>query len=687
MRFAMVVFIILSCEASLLLSQSTIDEYIFSFPGNRAERPAFRQLVTTWRTEMLKGYTGKIYADSNLQWTQRIYLVTSSNPWSSLITYPDGSSNLSSFIGYYNKRFGGQDLLWIKNGQPILGLDMKNQWDIYRSFDPYDGLGFKGLAIIVGKYKRLTGGRIAVSYSPQDLLTDREPLSDLAIMIQMFSETGMDGITWDMPDASCRATMDTLRKVNRSVVLIASHPPEMHDPEFDDLVAEMPVSILQTHGKEYWGLIIPRWLERRHCTSILDEEYSSANSILNAIQLGFVNGCGWLIEEESDERARLLPEREVAWIRLALSVLRRYHEHFTNQAQDGWIPCIDTENDHIYGSLWQKDRIKLWTLVNHSDEEVNDTILKIQHVKGTRYFDLIKGIQIIPDTTKKEIFIIDMLASNGLACYLATNRPDSTLLDFLRSQESIFNNSDWSTSSKPKLVEVKPVQVLPMHELPQRMFSFTYPVTVDLPSYSYLKPEKSTGGTGETQVVLQPYAIDVEPVTNREWQQFIKESGYVPSNTDRYLQHWQGGYRGQPEPGKEDYPVVWISLQDAQTYAAYYNKRLPSQNEYQYALMRGVLTNGLYHYWNMTGDVFSNLFSRWICLKGGTEFSKEAAQGEASVMTGNLYAPDARYAGMAVNKSGVMDIFDPAMSWEMFLGPPAMQRSGTVGFRCAVDLR
>lgn len=686
MRIFTIAFITLSCQASYLFCQNNSDQYLFSFPENRSDRPAFRQLVTNWRNEIIKGYAEKIYTDSSLQWTQGIYLVAGSKPWSSLIVGQDGKSNIGVHAGYYNKRFGGADLLLLKNGSPLLGLDMKNQWDIYRSYVPFDGQNFKGLTEIVADYKRISGGRVAFSYSLLDLMTKREPVSDMDMLIIMLSETGMDAASWDRVDESYTVASDTIRKTRSGAVLIASHPPELHNPDFIKQVAEVPLSVLRISEEEYWGLIIPRWLERRHCTSILDEGYSTTNTIMHALQLGFVNGCGWLIEEESDYRARLLSGRDVSWIRLALPVLRRYQELFTNQSQDGWIPCIDTENDHICGSLWQKERTRIWTLVNHSDEEISDTIIRIQHVKGTRYFDLIKGVKIEADTTRKEIFITDDIASNGLACYLATSHPDSALLDFLYSQADIFDLSDWNTSSKQKIVEVKPVRLTPRNELPPKMFSFTYSVTVDLPSYSYLEPA-GQGSDGEgAQVTLQPYAIDIDPVTNREWLRFINESGYVPENTDRYLLHWQGGYRGQPEPGKEDYPVIWISLKDAQTYATFYNKRLPTRFEFQYAQMKGVIRNGQYHYWNLTGDVYSNMFSRWVYLKGGTEFSRTDAQGESAV-TGVIYAPDAADPGLATNESGVLDIFDPATAWELFLGPPAMQRSGTIGFRCAVDLR
>ena len=79
---------------------------------------------------------------------------------------------------------------------------------------------------------------------------------------------------------------------------------------------------------------------------------------------------------------------------------------------------------------------------------------------------------------------------------------------------------------------------------------------------------------------LSEYAIDLTPVTNAEYEEFLNASGYKPRHQDNFLKHWVDG---KPPAGKEDHPVVYVDLNDARAYAQWAGKRLPTDAEWQYA--------------------------------------------------------------------------------------------------------
>src|SRR4030095_12113688 len=79
---------------------------------------------------------------------------------------------------------------------------------------------------------------------------------------------------------------------------------------------------------------------------------------------------------------------------------------------------------------------------------------------------------------------------------------------------------------------------------------------------------------------MPAYFMDKHPVTNSQFKQFINATGYRPSDPANYLKHWAKG--GIPK-GMENYPVVYVSYEDAKAYAKWAGKRLPTEIEWQYA--------------------------------------------------------------------------------------------------------
>lgn len=84
---------------------------------------------------------------------------------------------------------------------------------------------------------------------------------------------------------------------------------------------------------------------------------------------------------------------------------------------------------------------------------------------------------------------------------------------------------------------------------------------------------------GPKYVEVGPLEADVYCVTNAMFYDFLQKSGYRPQNPANFLKHWENGIY---KPGEEDLPVVNISQEDAQAYATFYGKRLPTEAEWQY---------------------------------------------------------------------------------------------------------
>ena len=197
-------------------------------------------------------------------------------------------------------------------------------------------------------------------------------------------------------------------------------------------------------------------------------------------------------------------------------------------------------------------------------------------------------------------------------------------------------------------------------------------------------------------ISIDSFLIDKYPVTNAQFYDFISSSGYRPSDTTRYLRHWESGKFRQ---GQEKYPVVYISHEDMLAYAKWAQKRLPTQAEWQLAAQgpdrRKWPWGDEFH-----GTHCNNAFDRPTPVdafsKGQSIYGAFDMVGNVWQMTNDMYFNGTDY--FTVIRGG--SYYKPESSWWYIQGGPqpldktqmllmvsqGFDRSSTVGFRCVKDI-
>ena len=194
------------------------------------------------------------------------------------------------------------------------------------------------------------------------------------------------------------------------------------------------------------------------------------------------------------------------------------------------------------------------------------------------------------------------------------------------------------------------------------------------------------------EVDVPAFFIDKYEVTNRQYRQFVEETGHLLP-----IRWYDVGY----SVGMDDYPIVGISYDDMEAYAEWVGKRLPTDEEWEKAA-RG--TDGRFYVWGDRWDAAACKMDD----SGSNPMSLYPAEigsfpGDRSVygvmdMGGNvmecvkgkhwLVDGDAGDRGeMAITRGGCFSLSEPFY----FLCAARARGGGSmgndrVGFRCAMDV-
>ena len=551
-------------------------------PKDPALWPAFRAALIQWRRETRARlqYSDALYRQPEFAWSAANYCCCFLMVCDQ--TFCDaqhGRLTVDTFLNEGQEEFGGYDSIVLWQAYPRIGVDERNQFDFYR--DLPGGLG--GLRRVVRAFHR-RGVRVYIDYNPWDTGTRREGESDLDALARMVKELEVDGIFLDTMAQGVTAFRAKLDAARPGVIL-----------EGEDA---LPLEHLRDHHASWaqWfedseapGVLRHKWLERCHMQHQIKRWNFDHSGELHS---AWMNGSGMMVWENVFGSWVPWNRRDRSILRAMLPIQRRFTKLFRSEA---WTPLVPCEQAGIYASLWEGADLRLWTLVNRNDQAVQGALLKPDPRLGHGYFDLLAGHQIRPQSEATPV-LAGIIPARGIGCFLSGTSKGlgSHFGRFLARQERLNERAESDPRTPHRETKILAVALTtPSPTLPRGMFeipSATLELSIEMRVrecgfYESMPPAGTGGYDFETrvfrrQVVFKRFAMDETPVTNAEFAGFLKASGYRPKHRDNFLKHWVDG---QPVRGEEDHPVVYVDLEDARAYARWAAKRLPTEDEWQYA--------------------------------------------------------------------------------------------------------
>lgn len=708
----------------------------------------------------LESFDNTLYNRDDLKWIRHTYVSHLIYAWDH--QYYDSQelkNNLQSFLERGKKWYGGDDFVGIWPTWPSLGLDQRNQWDLFRDLPG----GLSGLRQTAAMCRE-NGARFFICYNPWDEDTRSE--SHYGGMAGLIKEVGADGVVLDTRGSSSLELQHAADSVRRGVVMYS---------EGMAVPRDMPGIVA---GRVHNALYYPPMLNLNKLIKPDFAIYRVAELAFEPIRreyaTSFFNGYGTELNIFKPGR----PDWIEADYRFFGRTVRILRENTTNFTDYNFIPLIATLQDNIFVNCWHGNGKLVYTIFSLLPEGFDGPLFEVQPGEGYHWVDVWEHREIVPKTLDGRSFI-PVRTDAFHKSWLGTNNEGavSSVIRF-PSLLSVNLNIDQLTISavkgdqiriwagnpdyekKPEYFDIKPktirlgdyfgrfegnfiVQLFQNNEILDERIVTIRPGTARLISHTgATEPAKeapqgmvdipagmftwrATNGDDfigypeipcKEPVKMNSFYMDKYPVTNSQFFEFIRATGYQPADTSNFLKNW---VNGNPVKGMEKYPVVYISYEDARAYAQWAGKRLPTELEWQYAAQtpdlrpwpwgdeKGVtreieaITNTL------TVSRIKGINPKFCNIglgnmeavgkhpKGANPYGLEDLVGSVWQMTNDEY--DDGTVCFVIMKGG--SYFNPGSSWWYVQGGPrelhyrqmllrvsrGFERNSTVGFRCIKD--
>lgn len=687
----------------------------------------------------LEDFDNTLFERSDLKWIRNAYVVGLQFAWNrDFYDWQRQQYRYFSFLEQGMYYFGGYDVFGLWPTWPRLGVDQRNQWDLFSDMPG----GLDRLKFFSQEGKKM-GTKFFICYNPWDESTRREdPYSGMARLIEALDA---DGVVLDCHGWSSAGYQRAADSIKPGVIMYS---------EGMAVVKDMPGIVA---GRVHDAIYLPPPL---NLNKLIKPEFAifrvcqiHDGRIRREASIAFFNGYGTELNTFAPGQFENM-EDDLLYLGRTTMTLR---ENTSNFLSSEWTPLVPALRDSIWVNEWPAKGKTVYTIFSlvpggfagplfagnipdghhavslwHHEELMIDSLDGVEYLPvkveafnsyelNTRSEGNVDCIAILPQSMKVGLQddILHIEASAGDEIRIWAGMPSYQNKRVVRLSPGIgeMNLTELFGRYEGKVV----VQLFNTGELldervlllepgkPRRMkapeTSKAYPKApagmVKIPAGKFIFSAKNTDqfipypDTRESEVEMPAFYIDKYPVTNARFLEFLKGSGYTPLDTINFLKHWENG---NIPPGHEDHPVVYVSLEDARAYAAWAGKRLPSEAEWQYAGQGNDLRQ-----WPWGNDFDSTRCNQGMAgttpvnefPKGQSPFGIMDLVGNVWQLTADVYDNGTYF--FVIMKGG--SFYKPTSSWwyvkggpqplnwhqQLLLVTPGFDRNATVSFRCAAD--
>ena len=575
----------------------------------------------------VSSFNADMYQREDLKWIRKAYVMHLIMAWDKeFYDYETGKFNLTSFVERGKKLYGGDDVFCIWPTWPTLGVDQRNQFDMYRDLPG----GLNAIRALADTLRK-SGTKFFIAYNPWDESTRSE--GHLQGLADLISETSADGVVLDTKGESSKELQEAADKVKTGVIMYSEG---MAVPK--DMTGIVSGRV---HNALYYPpmLNLNKLIRPDFAIFRVAEVYKEP--IQREYAVAFFNGYGTEINQFPPGHPDY-EEKQYEYLGKTSRILRENTENFT----DGKLtPLIETLHDSIWVNQWQTPAKTIYSIFSLKPEGFKGKLFKVDVKPNHHVVDLWhhKELKILADgyveveTNSFDNSLIGTNNEGNVDCIailpkIIDTKLEGNTLSLHASKGTAIKvwAGDPSYSKEPLTLSISNQQIL-LHEkfgryegkfvvqlfeqdlLLDEVIFHVVPGTPRLVSQKETTPTESKAPMGMLKIPagkflyktthgdafipyptegldqtydMNSFYMDKFPVTNIQFKNFMESTSYQPNDPTNFLKHW---INGTIPKGEQSFPVVYISYEDAKAYAAWAKKRLPSELEWQYAAQTTLL--------------------------------------------------------------------------------------------------